>query len=538
MAVTGGILGAISALFGAIWAIFSRIFRGIGAIFNRIRSGIQRRAIRRMRRAQQRQQVVQFFRSTGKFIANAFRFFLRLLQSFFIVFFVIFQGFFGFFVYNTKRFLNDILQDGFGQPVSKARSTFDNFIIYLTIFFGSVRTSLMELLRSLIPLLAALPILIPVILLTIGITYLMSLFLPQTFVIINTLVNLFISFFDTAINTLNAISMTFASIAPTWNAYVDMLKVFIVESAKEFCSGAWTGTEFSFSGDLIADCPQINIFLNFISTTYNTIFYLFKVIGQFFGVILQIIESIICPNGTCSSATCLQYNGTPTCVFNFGMAASWFLQIIADITRFLFPVMIELLYFFVDFIAGVVNLFSSLYILLSGQQDSFNLFIKNLVDTNLPSQLATLPQTFTRDALIKINGLLYFIARWFVFAFREIGIVIDYIICNVFIQFLGCFLPKTCYFLFRDINFFLGYILTTPIYLYIPLSQVCVILGLSLGSCQCDACNYTSTIGITSLIALAINGIFGNLLVPCNPNGSCPAGCSSTNSVLSGILLL
>lgn len=338
------ILSAVFDFFGAI----GNIFGFIKGIFAKLKARFQAWVAKRKAHIDKIKKIMKsFFTALYKIFGFLFRAFKRL----FIFLVVIFQSVFGFLFLTIHDFFKYALISYDTGP--KVDDLWDKFIIYATIFFESLRATLFEIFKTLV-------IISPVILVItvglgvlIGIFYLLSLN-PTTFIgIIYSITTAIDNVLPVILTVLNAGSNFLMIVNPLYNDTLHVIvSIFhtILSAIHVSISTTASLTSQTVSTVVLQDVFNIlDVFYQFLILNLNLITALFQIVAQFGHLIYTIMEELLCPGGTCSTAICMAYDGGVTqCSYSIIMSINWLFSIFTAIIQFVFPIVLATIDFIID----------------------------------------------------------------------------------------------------------------------------------------------------------------------------------------------
>lgn len=274
-------------------------------------------------------------------------------------------------------------------------------------------------------------------------------------------------------------------------------------------------------------CIPLKTAIDFIWAEFHIIWDTLKLAFSSLGQIIQSVANSICPNGLCTAEICNILAGTPVCYLSPQLIINFITRILTFLIDYVANIVQSIVYFLLDILIFGLNILviaSSAFV----NGDSLSQLLKAQIDagSNAPSLVqSAAPPGVLRDVLLFIETFLLKTLYGILDAVKALLILVDFSVCNVFINFGTCVVPKVCFALFKPFIIAIGAIKIT-----IDLAtEICVkTLHLSLNYCACDICiTYAGFIFIFQLFGLIGSG--GGLPVPCNGKASC-FGCTNPNS--------
>ena len=517
----GGTFGGIQSKFGKLKSNLNA-FRGISGIAAQIIAPIS-----------------SIFKEILEIIWKSIRAFLSL-------FVFIFQGFFGFFLYSTKKFIKDMREDGFpsgggggsdGAPGRKEliKSGFTRVLTYFSLAGEEVRTVFQEILLILSPLIAVLG---PAFLF-IGILFvfaiLIQLFYPVVFFVLDFLVKLTnVTFFFTIL-VLNQTMAFLSLIAPTWNIIMSYLKFILVEVLRILCNPGLV-----FSGNLLVDCPVLDDLLQLLVQSFNTIVAVTQLLITIIGTTIpNLIEQFACPGGACQPFVCTGAGLPLGCSWQPLALVSWLADVFIFTFENIMPLIKLIVLGFIDLFVISLREFTAFISLAGTGAGLFSALITNRVAaTTFVSEVgltsSTINDSFVRDITLWMEEVTLDITQWIATAVLDLVIIVDALICNIFVDLWNCGAGKMCRAIFQDITICIdpGCVAV----LTIPLSTFCNTFGLIVSNCRCDHCKYKPPLSEVAQFFNLLDSQ-GRIDVPCNlKDPSCVIGCASDQSLATDLI--
>jgi hypothetical protein len=448
----------------------------------------------------------------------------------FVFFFLefIFSNLAQIFIFNVVYFRDNLLGNPLGPKITKPKPT-DEIFYFLQAIVDEIKDLTKEILKQLLILIIIIILSFISIGIAIVLIYLLQFIYPYIFKILN-YVNIFLNFYAQLVAIgLNLGSESLQLFAPAWNDFITALEGVLRQLLALICTGTTTLTP---SSNFAESCPVLNEFVFWLLGVFNEVVDFFATLGNSINDSYLNIGDNACFGGNCPASLCQFFGLDSACRFSPKLAVEYLNDLIQFIIKYVVPIAQGLIYFLLDTIIFFMGAITNV---ISVNNTSFEAFLRNRIENPGPSLVSTLQDGFLKRVLVLMQN--YFLGSLGVAldTIRIVSVLTDTVICNLFLGFIDCAVPKMCYAILKPFNITIPKLFSITIDLGTTICQESLGLPRYASYCKCNQCLYTSPVNAVMCMFFQCSG--GKLQVPCNGDSACP-GCTSGWSILRYILPL